>query len=136
MSSYEPVQSREDLGGFTIDDDDDEDVLYGQDPHHHGSTEEGREHDTTSNVSSEQQERQDSNERILPMEVDGYSDTASEGFTSAVTLFSWKDPWFPNICVLCILVVPPLKGGGTMDPTFLNELDGFSTMAPTRCDAR
>ena len=26
--------------------------------------------------------------------------------------------------------LPPLKGGGTMDPTFLNELDGFSTMAP------
>lgn len=27
-------------------------------------------------------------------------------------------------------VLPPLKGGIRMDPTFLNELDGFSTMAP------
>ena len=98
MSSYEPVQGHDNLGAFTIDDDDDDDenFLYSNE-------------NSSSNGNDEpaviSQSGSGSADGMLPLEL-GSDDQASEGYSSSVSLFSWKDPWFPNILVVCLFVVP------------------------------
>ena len=96
MSSYAPIQNHEnDAGVFKIDDDEvEEDSSYPDEPFMVPAD----------RVSSPPHSRIQQ-----PLEVssgaDGDIDT-TEGYSSTVSLFSWSNPWFPNILVGCLFVLP------------------------------
>jgi hypothetical protein len=98
MSSYEPVANQDeegDLANFSIDDDGEEDFAA---PSSFSDAEDTFEDDDVGG---------DGDGVVHPLELESTNDD-EEGFTSTVSLFSWRDPWFPNVLVVGCLVVPIL----------------------------